>query len=162
EQNADLEPVLHALGGQTRAEVLLGEALAIALDGTHVPVELAARAGPALLDAESGRLEEALPHLAHCRAIPAGGEAWRGAAGRGGVAGGGARAEAAGALAQHQPDAAAGGFAEAIAAFRRCEAPWDEAQAHLARGRVLMTAGTPASASEPFAAAAHVLSAIGA
>ena len=134
---------LHRVRGeQSEAETLLQQALAIALEGPHVPAEMWVRPALALLYAETGRMQEAQSHLARCREIMDGGEDWRG------LAGGVAAAEAAVAAAEGQLEEAQGKFEKAIDVFRRYILPWEEAEALYLWGRALLIARKRAAARE--------------
>jgi tetratricopeptide (TPR) repeat protein len=116
----DLAKVLATTDRIAEAETLLHEGLVIALDGSSVLLELWARQGLALLYAETGRLEEARPHLARCREILARGEDWRGLDGRVAVV------EAAVAAAEGRLEEADTAFQRAVDSFGRYTLPWDE------------------------------------
>ena len=139
-----------AKGEPERAEPLYHEALAIGVDGQHLPYELWARADLARFYAETGRSSEAQPHLERCREILAPGEDWRGMAGHV------ARAEAAVAAAQGRLEEAEPHFAQAIEIYRRYTLPWEEVEALLLWGRALVGAGERAQASEKFDAALEI------
>src|SRR5207237_1603871 len=125
------------------AEELLQGALTLAVEGGNVPAELLAVAELALVQADSGRPEDAAPHLDRCKKILAGGEDWRGAAGRV------ALAEAATLVADGRPDLAAERFGAAVETFSGCALPWDEAEAWHRWGRARLDAGDRAGAPDP-------------
>jgi DNA-binding CsgD family transcriptional regulator/tetratricopeptide (TPR) repeat protein len=134
-----------------RAESLLHEALAIGVEGGHLPIELAARADLALGCALTGNTERAGEHLARCRAILTGGEDWRGRAGRVLLA------EAASAAATGQLNEAHRLFGEAVAIFQRYALPWDEAEALVSWGRILHSAGQTSAGAAKLVAARAIL-----
>lgn len=135
--------VLRRLEGETAAaETLLEEALSIALEGANVPFELIGRADLALLLADTGRPGDAAKHLARGQEILAGGEDWRGVAGRV------ALAEAVALAAEDHPGEAEDRFAAAVAVFRRLHLPWDEAEALHRWSRAGLDRGDRAGAME--------------
>jgi DNA-binding CsgD family transcriptional regulator len=104
-------------------EVLEGHT-ATAVRCGAVKLEVPLRTEIALIDAESGRLDDAEQHLARCLEILAAGEDWLGLAGRV------ALAEAVLAAARRRNEDAEAHFERAIETFRRMTLPWDEAEAH--------------------------------
>jgi hypothetical protein len=72
--------VRRILKQHSSAETLLHDTLSICQREPLQFVEMWARPELALLYAETGRYEEAVPHLARCREIMAAGEDWRGKA----------------------------------------------------------------------------------
>jgi class 3 adenylate cyclase/tetratricopeptide (TPR) repeat protein len=146
----------HRWGDRARARDLLDDALAMAVEGEYIAMELATRAELALLHAQLGDPEQGRPHLARCQTILAAGEDWRGRAGRITLA------EAAILAAERRPHDADGPFARAIDTFVRYSLPWDEAEAHHLWGRSLHAAGERARAVEQFDAAIAVYRRIGA
>jgi len=137
-------------------EALHEEALAIAIEGPHLPAEMWTRTDLALLYAETGRPQEAQPHLARCREILAGGEDWRG------MAGSVALAEAAVAAAGGHLGDAEPHFEQSIDTFRRYTLPWDEAEALHLWGRELLKARRRTAALAKFDAAIDIYRRIGA
>ena len=119
----DLAKLLATVGRISEAEALLVEGLEAAVDGSNVLFETLARQALALLFAETGRADESQVHLTRCREILAGGEDWRGLAGRI------ALAEGALAVAEGPLQDAEAHFQNAIDIFRRYTLPWDEAEA---------------------------------
>jgi class 3 adenylate cyclase len=109
-------------GNVAEAESFHAEALAIAVDGGQRAFELRTRAELALL-AGAGRIDDAHPHLARCRAILEEGEDWRGLAGRVVLA------EAVVAASDDRLEEAEDRFSGAVELFRRYMLPWDEAEA---------------------------------
>ena len=141
---------------EDRADQLLQEALAIATEGHHIPLELGVRAELALFAAEHGNRDLACDHLARCRAITAAGEDWQGLGGRL------ALAEAAFAAREGRLSDAAPCFERALASFREYTLPWDEADAHRVWGRFLADSGQRHAAEAQFDAALAVYQRIGA
>ncbi len=139
-----------ARGDYGRAEAAFQESLAIAVEGPHLPAELWHRSDLAVLYAETGRPQEAQPHLARCREIMAPGEDWRGLAGRV------ALAEGAVAAAQRRLGKAEPLFEKAIETFRRYTLPWDEAEALHLWGRGLLSTGERARGIEKLDAAIDI------
>ena len=137
-------------GDTTAAEALLEEVLAIGLDGGQLQAEIWARRELALLLADAGRLEDAEAHLDRCREVLAGGEDWRGLAGRV------AAAEAVVLVARHRVEEAEAHFTAALEIFRRYTLPWGEAETLRRWGIVRLHAGDRRGAVEKLAAAAEV------
>jgi class 3 adenylate cyclase/tetratricopeptide (TPR) repeat protein len=143
--------VLSRLKGETAAaEARLGEALRIAGEGRSVVHELAARAELALVLADAGRPEDAGTHLTRCGEVLAGGEDWRGLAGRVDLA------RAAALVAEDQPETAEGAFAEATGIFRRLGLAWDEAEALQRWGQARLQSGDRTGAQEKLGQALEV------
>jgi DNA-binding CsgD family transcriptional regulator len=155
EQSGISAPALRAAGAADRAEAALRQCLAIARDGPHVTLELTARAGLALLLIETGRAGDAGPQVERCRVILANREDWRGLAGVALVA------EAALAGSAGRIDEAERRCEEAVAAFARHGAHWDEAEAQRAWGQLLRAARRQAAAEGHFAEAAALYQRIG-
>ncbi len=130
-------------GDSTGAEELLRATLALAVEGGNVPAELAAVTELALLLADAGRPSEAASAVEYCKKILAGGEDWRGAAGRV------ALSEAATLVAGGAVDDATDCFGAAIATFQRFSLPWDEAEAWHRWGRARLDTGDRAGALDP-------------
>ncbi|HEY4684638.1 MAG TPA: hypothetical protein VII57_01195, partial [Dehalococcoidia bacterium] len=127
--NRRLVRLYRTLGDAKAAENAAQECLEIALSSASVKYEFAARAELALLCAEARRLGEAELHLRRCREILAGGEDWRGLAGRLQLA------EAVYAGAQGHREEADAQFERALEVFRDLSLPWDEAEAFELRAR---------------------------
>ncbi len=130
-------------GDSTGAEKLLRDALALATEGGNVPAELVAVAELTLLLADTGHPLEAASYVEHGKKILAGGEDWRGAAGRV------ALSEAATLVANGLVDEAGDRFGAAIATFQEFSLPWDEAEAWHRWGRARLDAGDRAGALDP-------------
>jgi len=126
---------LRSLRGDSSSVDLLLETFSVARAGPSAVLQM--RSGPELAIhlAELGRLEEADSVLHYCREIMASGEDWRGRAGRVDLA------EAAVAYARSRFDEGEARFKRALAVFRRYALPWDEADAHHLRGRLLAPLG---------------------
>jgi len=126
---------LRSLRGDSSSVDLLLETFSIALGGPGMVLQM--RCGPelAIQLAELKRVDEAEWALQHCRDIIEAGEDWRGRAGRVNLA------EAAVAYARSRFDDGEAHFERALAVFRRYTLPWDEADAHHLRGRLLAPLG---------------------
>jgi class 3 adenylate cyclase len=143
--------VLNRLQGETAtAGARLEEALRIAGEGRSVVHELAARAELALVLADAGQPDDAGTHLTRCREVMAGGEDWRGLAGRVDLA------QAVTLVAEDQPETAEGAFAEATRIFRRLGLVWDEAEALQRWGQTLRQAEDRTGAQEKLGQALEV------
>lgn len=128
--------VQHSRCGELNAAAdLFRSALTIIPVGQHLPMELWANAELALVHIERSEPVEAETRLARCRAIVSNGEEWRGLAGMV------ARAEAAVAIAQKQPESAEVEFAKAVEVFRRYRLVWEEAHTLHLWGRACAAAG---------------------
>lgn len=139
-----------ARGQRQQAEALLYEALAIGIDGGRVLFELTNRAELALLAAQVGQLDGPESHLRRCHEILAGGEDWRGLAGRV-TLGEGVAVAAAGRLDEAQQH-----FERALQTFRDYSMVWDEAEALCLWGAALGTAAGRVQAAEKLACARAV------
>jgi tetratricopeptide (TPR) repeat protein len=139
--------VRRVLGQYSAAETLLQENLAIVIEGPHVVYEVHVRQELALIYADTGRPEQAHPHLARCREIITGGEDWRGLVGHI------ARAEATIAAAESRFENAQPLFAKAVEIHRRYHVPFDEAETLHYWGRALLAAGERSAALEKLDAA---------
>jgi len=144
------------LGLLDEAETGLQEALELAVDGPHVPLELRARVELAVLLAQAGRAAEAAPHLERLHAILAGGEDWRGAAGKA------EQAEGAVAAALGRRKEAADHFARAVEILQRYANSLAEAEVLVAWGRMLLDAGDGPAAVVRLDEAAAIYERIGA
>jgi DNA-binding CsgD family transcriptional regulator/tetratricopeptide (TPR) repeat protein len=151
-----LARLYHVRGQLSQASALLQQNLAIVLSGPHLPLELASRAGLALIAAEQGDATAARAHVERCREVLAQGEDWRGLAGR--------IADAEGALAAALGDSAtaAARFEEACAIYRRYQLPWEEADSLRLLGRALLAAGQRPQALEKLNDALAVYAHVGA
>lgn len=109
-------------GEAAAAADYLRHALAIGVDGPEMLLEMRAASELATVCAEIGHFAEAEQLVERVRDILAGGEDWRGLAGRA------ALAEGAVALAAGHAEGDSH-FEEAIEVFRRYSLPWDEAEA---------------------------------
>ncbi len=139
---------------------LFAQALSFFASAPHVSMEVAIRADLALLCAESGRADEAEPHLARCRQVTTNAEDWRGLAGRVALAeaavvaavGAGPRTRLdAGALQEAETH-----FRRAIDIFRRYTLPWDEAEALHLWGQALLNTRRRSAAIEKLDAAIEI------
>ena len=130
-----------ALGDDPGARRALEQALALAVEGPQVPLELTARAGLARLLACDAPVPAA-EHLARCEQILAGGERWYGVAGEVELA---RAAVAAGAGEHERADDAS---ARAVAVFADHRLAWREAAALESWARLLDRRGMPAEARE--------------
>jgi tetratricopeptide (TPR) repeat protein len=104
----------------------------------------------ALIYAETGRPEQAHPHLARCREVITGGEDWRGLGGHI------ARAEATVAAAESRFENAQPLFAKAVEIHHRYQVPFDEAETLHYWGRALLAAGECSAALEKLDAATEL------
>ena len=129
-------------GDTAAAEARLQEALNIALQGGSVLHELPAQAELALTLADAGRPGDGRQHLTRAEEILAGGEDWRGVAGRVGLA------RAVMLMAEEEPETAAASFAKATEISHRLDLLWDEAEALQRWGRARLEAGDRAGAQE--------------
>lgn len=145
-----LATVRRVLGQYLAAETLLQENLAVVMEGPHVIYEVHVRQELALVYAETGRPEQAHPHLARCREIITGGEDWRGLVGHL------ARAEATIAAAESRFENAQPLFAKAAEIHRRYQVPFDEAETLHCWGRALLAAGERFAALEKLDAATEL------
>jgi len=138
---------LFTRGELGRAAEVLEKALAQALEGGHIVLELTVRLGlvGVLLDLQ--RSEQALSQLEHCRAIMANGEDWRG------LAAPMARAEGAVAAANGNYSDAETQFQRSISVCQRYSLLWDEAETLFFWGRALLAAGNRDHAAAKFDAA---------
>jgi len=141
--------VLDLLGRSARAQgrwplarELYEDALVLAVDGARVTSELAARAELAILTAQLGRPDDAAVNLARCREILAGGEDWRGLAGRVYLA------EAVTFSAAGGTDEAERRFERSVETFRPFSLAWDEAEALQLWGVALTAAGDRSRSAE--------------
>ncbi len=135
--------VLSRTEGDTEAaKARLQEALQIALQGGSVLHEVATRAELALTLADAGRPADARPHLIRAQEVLAGGEDWRGVAGRVELA------RAAALVAEEEPETAEAAFAEATGIFQRLGLVWDEAEALQRWGQARLQAGDRTGAQE--------------
>jgi class 3 adenylate cyclase len=135
--------VLHRIEGDTEAaEARHKEALQISLEGGSVLHEVAARAELALTLADAGRPADAHPHLARTQEVLAGGEDWRGVAGRIELA------RAAALVAGEGSEAAEASFAGATGIFHRLGLVWDEAEALQRWGQARLQARDRTGAQE--------------
>jgi tetratricopeptide (TPR) repeat protein len=125
-----------------KAEAKLHENLAIAIEAPHLALELNTRAELASILAETGRPDQARPHLARCREVIAAGEDWRGLVGHI------ERAEAVVAAAEARFDDANRHFEQAAAIYRRYQVPFEQAEALHYWGRALTAAGGRGAALE--------------
>ena len=132
------------------------EALGWALDGGSVLQELATRVELTLALADTGRPKDATPHLDRAEEILAGGEDWRGVAGRAHLA------TAAVLAAQDGGDQAEDAFRTAIEIFERLGLSWDQADGLQRWGHARLGAGDRTGAQERFAQALEVYQRIGA
>jgi len=139
-----------AQGWWPRARELYEDALALAVDGARVTSELATRVELAILAAQLGRPDDAAMNLARCREILAGGEDWRGLAGRCCLA------EAVTFSAAGSADKAEQRFGQAVETFRRFSLPWDEADALQLWGAALTAAEDRSQSAEMLAQARAV------
>jgi tetratricopeptide (TPR) repeat protein len=142
--------VRRTMGQYSAAEMLLKENLAIVTAGPQVILEMHVRQELALIYAETGRPEQAHPHLARCRAIITGGEDWRGLGGHI------ARAEATVAAAESRFENAQPLFAKAVEIHRRYQVPFDEAETLHYWGRALLAAGECSAALDKLDAATEL------
>jgi tetratricopeptide (TPR) repeat protein len=122
------------------AEVHLRAGLALALAGPHVLSELSFRGELALLCQQAGDLVQAREHAGRSLELLAAGGDWHGLGGRAQLA--------AAAVSAAEEGGAPVTFATAIETFRRCQLPWDEAEALQLWGRSLLAAGDAAQARE--------------
>jgi tetratricopeptide (TPR) repeat protein len=136
-----------ALGQHSAAEAIVQENLPTYVEAPDLPCQLRVRLELALLYAETGRPEHALPHLVGCREVLAAGEDWRGLAGHV------ARAEGAVAAAEGRFDTAHTNFSKALEIYRRYQVPFEEAETLHYWGRALLAARDNISAREKLAAA---------
>lgn len=154
EEASDLLPWLatarRVLNMTTEREALLQDALALCNSDPLEYIEMRVRPELALLYAETGRHAEAVPHLARCREIMAGGEDWRGIAARV------ARSEAVVATAQGSFREADAYFQTAIQVLQRYPAPFHEAETLHYWGRTLLSADESAKAIQKFEAAIDI------
>jgi len=149
--------ILNRLEGDTEAaETQLSHSLQIAVDGGSVLHELPVRAELALTLADAGRPEDARRHLSHAEEMLAGGEDWRGVAGRVELA------RAAILVAEEEPASAEGPFADASQIFRRLGLVWDEAEALHRWGQARRQAGDRAGAQEKLGEALEIYRRVGA
>ncbi len=148
--------VSRTAGDLVAAEARLEEALAIAIDGGSLLHELPARAELALTLADAGRPEEAGKHLVRAGDILAGGEDWRGVAGRV------ALARAAILAAENQSQAAEETFADAAGVFSGLGLVWDEAETLQRWGRFLLQAEDRTGAAEKLGRALEIYREVGA
>ncbi len=139
-----------------RAEQMLDEELALAIEGGAMLIELRARAELALVTALTARPKEAAAHLACCREILANGEEWGRKAGRVALAEGIA-AQLAGDTSEAERRINC-----AIEAFRSRALPWEEADARLRYARLLDRSGHAGPAAEQRQQAIRTYRAIGA
>src|SRR5205814_7644872 len=124
------------------AEARLQEALQISLQGGSVLHEVAARAELALTLADAGRPADAQPHLARTQEVLAGGEDWRGLAGRIELA------QAAALVAGEGFEAAEAAFVGATGNFHRLGLVGDEAEAQQRWGQARLKVGDRTGAQE--------------
>jgi DNA-binding CsgD family transcriptional regulator/tetratricopeptide (TPR) repeat protein len=126
---------LRSARGDPSAVDLLSETYSAALDGPATVMQM--RSGPELAIELSlqRRGDEAGPVLERCREILAAGEDWRGRAGRVWLA------EAAVAYAASRFEEGEAHFEQALDVFRHYSLPWDGAEAHQVRGRLLAALG---------------------
>ena len=139
-----------ALGRHAAAEAILKEEIRVCCAGLFLPLELIARGELASLYAETGRPEQAHPHLERCREVIAQGEDWRGFVGQL------ARAEAMVSAAESRIEAANAQFAHAVEIQSRYQVPFEEAETLHHWGRVLLEAGARETALEKLDAAAEI------
>ena len=137
------------LGREADAIAALRRALAISIDGPHVPTELMASAELARLLASTDE-SEAAEHLARCGELLASGEDWRGQAGavelaRGAVA-----------SAQGRHDDADAAHARALATFTTFQLPWKRAETLRSWAQCCTTAGRATEADERRRASAQI------
>jgi tetratricopeptide (TPR) repeat protein len=124
----------------TAAEVHLRAGLALALAGPYSLSELSFRGELALLCLQAGDIAQAQEHTRRSLELLAAGGDWHGLGGR-------AQLAAAAVSAAEGCDGPVA-FAAAIETFRRCQLPWDEAEALQLWGRSLLAAGDAAQARE--------------
>jgi eukaryotic-like serine/threonine-protein kinase len=148
--------LLWLVGRFDRAEAILRETLARVTSGGHVVQELQTHFELALLYSQTGRAENAQPHLARGREILAGAEDWRGLGGRA------ALAEATVAAASGAIVTARAHFENAVQSARRFGFVWDETEALHLWGRALLDAGDRRGAVEKFDQALAIYRRIGA
>lgn len=151
-----LARVLRSRGFDASAESLLKEALALTDQDNHMQWQLMMRPDLALLCVESGRIEEAEDHLAHCAGILSGGENWRGLAGHV------AQAEAVILCASGRTDQGEESFQRAVEVFRSYRAPWEESEAQICWGQALLSRGETQRATEKFDRARSIYQSIAA
>jgi DNA-binding CsgD family transcriptional regulator len=126
---------LLAARGDPSAIEILQDTFSAAVAGPAAVVQM--RSGPelAIQLAQHGRRDEAEAVVQRCRELLASGEDWRGRAGRVVLA------EAAIAYAGGRLEEADERFEAALDVFQRYSLPWDEAEAHHLRGRLLARLG---------------------
>lgn len=144
-----------ARGDDPGARLALEQALALAVAGPQVPIELAARAGLARLLSCDGPVPAA-EHLARCEQILARGERWYGVVGEVELA----RAAVAAGTGEHER--ADDASARAVAVFADHRLAWREAGALESWARLLERRGMPAQARERRHRAHEVYDRIGA
>jgi tetratricopeptide (TPR) repeat protein len=146
----NLSWVRRILKQHSAAEALLQDALSICQKEPLQFVEMWARPELALLYAETGHYEEAVPHLARCRDIMAAGEDWRcfGAMV--------IRAEAFAGATHKKPGEANALCERAIATFRHYKVPLEEAETLYYWGSALVAAGRHADGVDKLDAAADI------
>jgi DNA-binding CsgD family transcriptional regulator len=147
------------LRGETdRPQSLLEEALRIGMGGPHMIVQLRASADLAILRLQAGERETAEEHLQRCRHILAGGEDWRGLAGRFNLA------EALACAADGDLQTGERRLAEALATFGQYSLRWEEAETWTAWGEAQARAGRYHSheAQQSFEKALAIYESIGA
>jgi DNA-binding CsgD family transcriptional regulator len=142
--------VLLVRGDNSESEVLLRSLLDVGIQAPHVPFTLVASTELAILHATTGRVRDAMAHLARCRQILGKGEDWRGLAGRT------ALAEAVVAVGSGDLGEAGLHFDRAIATFQKYSLPWDKAEALHLWGRGLMKVRRRAAALDKFEAALEI------
>jgi tetratricopeptide (TPR) repeat protein len=130
-----LAKVRRALGQLSEAEAILQENLVFCIHAPCVVLELKIRGELASIHAQTGRPEQAYPHLERCREVLAAEEDWRG------VAGLIARADATVAAAEARFETADQQFASAVEIFRRYRVPFEQAETLHYWGRTLLAAG---------------------
>jgi tetratricopeptide (TPR) repeat protein len=118
--------------------------------------QLMMRPDLALLCVESGRIEEAEDHLAHCSRILSSGENWRGLAGHV------AQAEAVVLCASKRMDKGEEAFQRAVEVFCSYRAPWEESEAQIYWGQALLSQGETQRATEKFERARSIYESIAA
>ena len=133
----------------SKAENLLHRALAI-IQVQRPYLEVDIRSELTVLYVDSARLNEAQSQLARLREIINRGENWLGLAGHV------ARAEASVAVAEGRYQEAQGHFEAAVGISRRCQVPWDEAEALQRWGRALLAVGEHQHAVKKFDAAIEI------
>jgi tetratricopeptide (TPR) repeat protein len=132
---------LHRIRGEHQAaEVHLEAGLTLALAGPHALAELSLRGELALLCLQAEDVKEAQNHARRSLELLAAPGDWHGLGGRAQLA-----VAAVGAAETGQAPVA---FAAAIETFRRCQLPWDEAEALHLWGRSLLAGGDAAHARE--------------